>query len=200
MPPYSGDFNVQGGVYRDVRLFATRNTRVDTLDFGGPGVYATTKSASASLAEVNVRSQIRTAEKSDQQVRIRAALSDSRNRVVAVSDARRPRPPTAWRKWSSRSRSPTRTSGMARPIPTSRTLSVELRSTQGRLLDRVSFPFGIRTFKVDPGKGFFLNGKSYPALYGVATHPGLPGGWATKKRRHQLCRSESSRRSASHYA
>ena len=87
VPPYSGDFNVQGGVYRDVKLFATSNTFVDTEDFGGPGVYATTNSASASLAEVNVRSQIRTAETSDQPIRIRTALSDSRNRVVVVTDA-----------------------------------------------------------------------------------------------------------------
>lgn len=36
VPPYSGDFNLQGGVYRDVKLFATSNTYVDTLDFGGP--------------------------------------------------------------------------------------------------------------------------------------------------------------------
>jgi beta-galactosidase len=181
VPPYSGDFNVQGGVYRDVNLFATSNTHVDTLDFGGPGVYATTKSASASLAEVNVRSQIRTAEESNQQIRITTALSDSRNRVVAVSDAT----VTATANGAAQVEQsltvshPHLWNGKADPYLY--TLSVELRSKNARLLDRVSFPYGIRTFKVDPGKGFFLNGRSYP-LHGVATHQDFEDkGWATTK-------------------
>jgi beta-galactosidase len=155
-----------------VKLFATSYTHVDTPDFGGPGVYATTKSASASLTEVNVRSQIRTAEKSDQQVRIRAALSDSRNRVVAVSDATATATANgvAQVEQSLKVSHPHLWNGKADPYLY--TLSVELSSTQGRVLDRVSFPFGIRTFKVDPGKGFFLNGRSYP-LHGVATHQDL---------------------------
>ena len=32
----------------------------------------------------------------------------------------------------------------------------------GKLLDEVSSKIGFRFFKVDPKKGFFLNGKSYP--------------------------------------
>ena len=59
------------------------------------------------------------------------------------------------------------------------TLSVEVSTTDDRQLDRVSFPYGIRTFKVDAEKGFFLNGKSYP-LRGVATHQDFQDkGWGT---------------------
>ncbi len=39
-------------------------------------------------------------------------------------------------------------------------------------LDCVSTRFGCRTFHVDPEKGFFLNGESYP-LRGVARHQNL---------------------------
>ncbi len=50
----------------------------------------------------------------------------------------------------------------------------------------MSFPFGIRTFKVDPGRGFFLNGKSYP-LHGVATHQDFQDkGWATTKKEKDI--------------
>ena len=38
-----------------------------------------------------------------------------------------------------------------------------------KILDEISCNCGIRTFKVDPKKGFFLNGKSYP-LHGVSRH------------------------------
>jgi beta-galactosidase len=177
--PYSGDFNVQGGVYRDVKLFATGNILIDMADFGGPGVYASTTSASASLAEINVRSRIRTAETSHQPIRVRTALSDNRNRVVAVTDATA----TATAHGAAqveqllKVRQPHLWNGKADPYLY--TLSVELSSKDGRLLDRVSFPFGIRTFRVDPDKGFFLNGKPYP-LHGVATHQDFQDkGWGT---------------------
>jgi beta-galactosidase len=184
VPPYGGDFNLQGGVYRDVRLFATSNIHVDTMDFGGPGIYATTKSASASLAEIDVRSRITTAEKPDRPIRVRAALSDSRHRVVAVTDATAMANGEAQVEQSLRVSYPHLWNGKVDPYLY--TLSVELRSTQGRLLDRVSFPFGIRTFKVDPDKGFFLNGRSYP-LHGVATHQDFEDkGWATTKKEKDI--------------
>jgi beta-galactosidase len=177
--PYSGDFNVQGGVYRDVKLFATGNILIDMADFGGPGVYASTTSASASLAEINVTSRIRTAETSDQPIRVRTALGDNRNRVVAVTDATA----TATAHGAAqveqllKVRQPHLWNGKADPYLY--TLSVELSSKDGRLLDRVSFPFGIRTFRVDPDKGFFLNGKPYP-LHGLATHQDFQDkGWGT---------------------
>lgn len=43
----------------------------------------------------------------------------------------------------------------------------------GKVVDEVSEKVGFRTFKVDPEKGFFLNGKSYP-LRGVCRHQDRP--------------------------
>jgi len=40
--PLAGDFFVPGGLYRPVRLIATGPVHLEMLDFGGPGVYATT--------------------------------------------------------------------------------------------------------------------------------------------------------------
>ncbi len=48
---------------------------------------------------------------------------------------------------------------------------VELRSTTGVLHDAVGQPLGLRVFRADPEKGFFLNGKPYH-LHGVELHPG----------------------------
>ena len=54
----------------------------------------------------------------------------------------------------------------------------------GKETDRVSARFGIRSFKVDPKKGFFLNGKSYP-LRGVSRHQDRKGlGNAITKEMH----------------
>ncbi|MDE5932609.1 MAG: glycoside hydrolase family 2 protein, partial [Lachnospiraceae bacterium] len=42
------------------------------------------------------------------------------------------------------------------------------------VLDEISIPYGIRTFSIDPDKGFFLNGVSYP-LRGVSRHQDYKG-------------------------
>ena len=44
----------------------------------------------------------------------------------------------------------------------------------GEAVDEISARFGFRTFHIDPKKGFFLNGKSYP-LHGVSRHQDRPG-------------------------
>jgi beta-galactosidase len=50
------------------------------------------------------------------------------------------------------------------------------------IVDRVIQPVGIRFFSVDPDKGFFLNGQSYP-LHGVNRHQDrLDMGWAITSR------------------
>ncbi len=43
----------------------------------------------------------------------------------------------------------------------------------GEKVDEVSAEFGFRTYKVDPKKGFYLNGKLYP-LRGVCRHQDRP--------------------------
>lgn len=51
-------------------------------------------------------------------------------------------------------------------------------------IDEVELHFGLRTFHVDPEKGFFLNGKPYH-LHGVSRHQDrLDMGWAISKKEH----------------
>ena len=55
---------------------------------------------------------------------------------------------------------------------------VELRNTNGLVLDRVAQPLGLRYCSIDPDKGFFLNGKPYN-LHGVNRHQDFMNkGWA----------------------
>ena len=54
----------------------------------------------------------------------------------------------------------------------------------GRAVDQISTRFGVRTFSVDPEKGFFLNGRPYP-LHGVSRHQDWKGiGNAITKEHH----------------
>ena len=55
----------------------------------------------------------------------------------------------------------------------------------GKTVDEIRCRFGVRTFHVDPEKGFFLNGRSYP-LRGVSRHQDWKGlGNAITKEHHQ---------------
>ena len=64
------------------------------------------------------------------------------------------------------------------------TAVVELMK-DGEVKDDVRIPFGVRTFSVDPKKGFFLNGRSYP-LHGVSRHQDRKGiGNALTKEHHR---------------
>ena len=59
-------------------------------------------------------------------------------------------------------------------------------SVDGHAVDMVSAKFGVRTFYVDPQKGFFLNGRSYP-LRGVCRHQDWKGiGNAIGKEHHDM--------------
>lgn len=57
-------------------------------------------------------------------------------------------------------------------------------SSRGTIVDEVAIPFGVRTFRVDPRRGFILNGRPYP-LHAVTRHQDRPGiGNALSDREH----------------
>ena len=65
------------------------------------------------------------------------------------------------------------------------TLEADLLSPEGKILDTFSARFGLRTFSIDPERGFFLNGKSYP-LRGVSRHQDRENmGYAITRREHE---------------
>ena len=41
--------------------------------------------------------------------------------------------------------------------------------TDGKVIDEVVQPLGVRKYEIVAGKGFFLNGEKYP-MYGVTRH------------------------------
>ena len=65
------------------------------------------------------------------------------------------------------------------------TLEAVLLSPEGKPLDTFTARFGLRTFSIDPERGFFLNGKSYP-LRGVSRHQDRENmGYAVTRREHE---------------
>ncbi|WP_339346419.1 glycoside hydrolase family 2 TIM barrel-domain containing protein [uncultured Sphingomonas sp.] len=176
--PLTGDFFVHGGLYRPVRLITTAPVHVDMRDFGGSGVAATTVEASADKARVDVQARIVNDGRERAALRVVARLLDAQGRVAA----------TAEQGVTLAASTPVRQKlalNIAQPHlwqgtkdPYLYTLTVDVVDASGKLHDRVSQPFGIRTIRVDPANGLFLNGE-HVALHGVGYHQDREGkGWA----------------------
>lgn len=176
--PLTGDFFVHGGLYRPVRLVAVDPVHVDLADFGGSGVLATTASASAATARIDVRTRITNAGRRATATRVVVSLIDADGRTAASVQ-------TALKLAPSVTEDAALTLDVANPHrwqgvtdPYLYTLSVDVLDSRGRVIDSVRQPFGIRTIRVDPDRGLFLNDQ-HVQLRGVGYHQDREGkGWA----------------------
>ncbi|MGN6357027.1 MAG: glycoside hydrolase family 2 TIM barrel-domain containing protein [Novosphingobium sp.] len=174
--PLAGDFFVHGGLYRPARLIATDDVHVEMLDHGGPGVYASTRSVEGGTATIAVRALLRNDGKRAARAAALIKLVDATGTTVAEKPIRLALPA---------GRTTTIEQDLSVPgahlwhgvdDPYLYRLVVELQA--GKARDRVDQAFGIRQIRIDPEKGFFLNGKPY-RLRGVGIHQDLEGkGWA----------------------
>ena len=176
--PLTGDFFIHGGLYRPVSLIVTDAVHIDMLDFGGPGVYAQTKTVRGRNADVQVSSRIRNDGGAAHTVRLVTQLVDASGKSVAkaeqilalkAGETAQPVQQLAVKRarlWQ----------GVADPYLY--TLRTEVRAETGEVRDTQDQAFGIRTMRLDPAKGFFLNGKPLK-LHGVGLHQDWEGkGWA----------------------
>ena len=153
--PQKADFTFYGGIYRDVSLMVVSKNHF-TLDyFGGPGIRITptVQGADASV-------QVTTWHDGEGEVSIE--LLDAAGNTVATGKG----PDITLTIFNAHL-----WNGVKDPY---------LYSCKARLVvngtveDETTTRFGGRSFKVDPKKGFFLNGKSYP-LHGVSRHQDRKG-------------------------
>ena len=178
--PLSGDFNIYGGLYRSVHLIETETTSFAVTDHASPGVAWLETSVSADQAVLDVIPQISNGTRRQQAVTLAAKLVDAAGRVVAstnqeirlVAGQTAPFPlrlivphPHLWN---------------GRPDPYLYTAVVELRAGDA-VRDSVEQTLGLRSYRVDPDNGFFLNGQPYH-LHGVNRHQDRQDkGWAVSE-------------------
>ncbi len=167
--PMTGDFFVRGGIYRPVTLVVTDPVHFDMLDHGGPGVYATTISLAGGGAEIGLSARIANSTASTAPVTVVASLLDDQGEVVGSwQDQAVIEPGEASEIVGAlQVSSPRFWDGLADPYLY--TLRYELLAEDGTLVDTIDQAFGIREMKLDPERGFLLNGKPYQ-LVGAGFH------------------------------
>ena len=147
--PQQADFTFYGGIYRDVTLIGVEKNHFDLDYYGAPGIQITSI-VNGDKADVNVKTYIT----GGGEVRVTVnGETKTGTEVDFIVDN-----PHLW-------------NGVADPYLYN---AVAELIVDGKVVDRVESRFGIRSFKVDPQKGFILNGKPYP-LRGVSRHQDRPG-------------------------
>ncbi|TCM38719.1 beta-galactosidase [Novosphingobium sp. ST904] len=180
--PLSGDFFVNGGIYRGVTLLTAPDAGVDLLDFGGPGVYAKATSVTPESASVDVLVRLRNQGASPRKMVMTTTLRDAGGRTVATqSQTLSLAPGQDSRQVSLSLPRPHLWNGRADPYMYS--IAVETREP-GAARQTVTVPLGVRSFSFDANAGFFLNGK-HVKLQGVSRHQDVMGkGWALSDEDH----------------
>ncbi len=156
--PQNADFTFYGGIYRDVSIIGVAKNHFDLDYYGAPGIMVTPE-IKGNDAEIEIKTFI----KDDDNCKVRYEIIAD-GMVIATEE--KDGDDEAEIKienvhlWN----------GIKDPyLYTAKATLI----CDGEEIDEVSTRFGCRTFKVDPEKGFFLNGKEYP-LRGVSRHQDRP--------------------------
>jgi beta-galactosidase len=165
--PLVGDFNFYGGIYRDVNLIITDKSCISLQDYASSGVYLQQKAVSRELAQVDVRVLVNNGHTSYETYMVRIEVKDGSKTILTqqagvqvkagnTSAVRIPFTIKNPRLWN----------GRKDPFMYSTVVNLY---HNGKLVDKVDQPLGLRFFSVDANKGFFLNGE-HLQLRGVCRH------------------------------
>ncbi|MBE6811728.1 MAG: glycoside hydrolase family 2 protein [Ruminococcaceae bacterium] len=155
--PQMADFTFYGGIYRDVSIIAVSKKHFDLDYYGAPGMQVTPE-IKGTDAIVKVKAFC--------DGKVRFDIIDN-GEVILTAFAEDDEHPEAKltienvHLWH----------GTVDPYLY--TMKATLLD-DGKEVDCISTRFGCRSFKIDPQKGFILNGKEYP-LRGVSRHQDRPG-------------------------
>ena len=182
-PPLSADFTFYGGILRPLSWVVKEpqsfnpNPKVTNKLFGTKRIAAAQTRVEqyrvgADEASLGLRAFVRNGGSQAAGFRLKARLEDASGRVVCSSDTtlqvaagEEPEVLLKWNVKSPRLYQGKKDSYMYKEV-------AELY-VDGKLADRDEEPVGLRSMRIDPAKGFFLN-DSYYRLYGVCLHEEMP--------------------------
>ncbi len=175
--PLSGDFPVYGGLYRSVHLITTDKTCFELTDHASPGVEWLQTSVNSNRAELDVKMEISNDTSSKQSLILVAKIVDTDGKEVAHKEQNIVLQPSVSAPFSTEVALDNPHLWNGRKDPYLYQAVVELRSGDN-VRDSVEQSLGLRSYYIDPDKGFFLNGQPYH-LHGVNRHQDRYNkGWA----------------------
>ena len=153
--PQKADFTFYGGIYRDVSLLVVNKNHIALNYLGSCGVRIT-PTVKGSSADIRVQTRV------EGEGEVEITICDAAGSTVlngsGTDTTLTMQHPRLW-------------DGVRDPYLY--TCVVRLMK-DGQPVDEVRQRFGVRSFRVDPKQGFFLNGRAYP-LHGVSRHQDRKG-------------------------
>ncbi|MDR1981245.1 MAG: glycoside hydrolase family 2 protein [Tannerellaceae bacterium] len=166
--PLVGDFNIYGGIYRDVHLVVVEPVHLSLTDYASSGVYLIQENVTKEQAEIKARIVLSNGTQSACPVDVRVKLFDGKRFIQEQSLHMTAGPGTTYAPDMTLS-IPNPRLWNGRKDPFMYRVDVSVAISGGEETDRISQPLGLRFFHVDPEKGFFLNGEPLK-LQGVCRH------------------------------
>lgn len=161
-------FGVYGGIYRPVWLIVTEASNISVSDYASPGVYITQKNVTKRSADVQVKVKLDNATLHPVPLSLENTIYTQEGKKVAIDkqDIRLSPQGTKTYLADFTIKSPHLWKGREDPY----LYKVVSRLIQdGKVIDEVVQPLGVRHYEIVAGKGFYLNGEKYP-MYGVTRH------------------------------
>ena len=166
--PLVGDFNFYGGIYRNVALLLTNDVCISPLDYASPGIYLRQTKVDAQQADVKADVMLDNPTDKTQQVEVAVEVFSGDKSIIKQQKSIRLEAQAMVEKHTIpfTIHRPHLWNGTQDPF----IYKVKVSLWQGKtLLDEVEQPLGLRYYKVDPARGFFLNGR-HLQLHGVCRH------------------------------
>lgn len=157
--PQVADFTFYGGIYRDVNVISVDENHFDLEYHGAPGVTVTPK-ITGNNADVEIQAYVKANDNCVVEFEILADGQPAASVTAPATDAKANIKLENVHLWN----------GIDDPYLY--TLKATLKDGE-QAADEISVRFGCRSFKIDPQKGFILNGREYP-LRGVSRHQDRP--------------------------
>lgn len=161
-------FGVYGGIYRPIELIITEKINITVNDYASPGIYIRQKNVSAQAADVTVTTKIDNKTGREEPISVHTTIYDMQNQPVTTQETMLTLRPQGRKQTEQHFRvnNPHLWQGLEDPY----LYKVVTRLIQdGKVIDNVTQPLGLRHFDLRAGDGMYLNGKKMP-MYGVCRH------------------------------
>lgn len=168
--PLTADFTFFGGIYRDVFLINQNEVHFSMDDFSTSGIYITTPNVSKENAEVQINCLVSNETAENKKIQIINKIVDKKGIVISENIQKKTI------KKNAKSFSIKESFSVNKPQLWSpntpylyNVITLIKDNNTGKILDESVQPLGLRWFKFDTEKGFFLNGE-HLKLIGTNRH------------------------------
>lgn len=173
--PLTADFTFFGGIYRSVLLLVLDQVHFSDANYGSTGVFVQAKNVNEQGAEILVSGSLANTTALAKQIRVKTEVLDAMGKSMGNAESR----------FVIGSGNTLNFQLPIAKVPFPKLWSPEnpylykaitslLDAKTGKILDQIKTPVGLRFFKFDVQKGFFLNGKPYK-LMGASRHQDFAG-------------------------